>query len=472
LEQVVQGMKAYPGRKSVVFFSDNLRADGEIYSAIDHLTDLANRSEVSLYAIDPGGLHAADLKRDPVIGESSTATLARFPTFPGADADPDDEFARQAGMDALAARTGGLFYHNRNDIDTCISDAADDQLGYYLLGYSPQSGTFDGQGRGHFHKVTVRVRRPGLKVRWKSGFNGVPDRLEVTSSPAPKTRAQELLEAMASPFKASGISVRLTSFYTEPRKFGPVVASLLLFDGNNIAFTHEGAAWKAHVDILWVAYTGVNRPMWQGEKPLDLSFTDEEHRTALRDGVMLPLNLRAPQPGTFLLRAVVRDSASHHLGSASQYVAIPDTRKGRSALTGIALRQANAEFVRDAGAARVRVDSDWTQGVPAIRRFLPGQGIVYGYGVINPKRGAGRKTDILAYVRVFRNGRLIYTGPESRMETQTTPDNPAVSLCGGILRLGPQLETGEYLLQIVVRDGNSKKKSPPLTQWIDFEVVG
>ncbi|MBS1855432.1 MAG: VWA domain-containing protein [Acidobacteria bacterium] len=469
IEQVVQGMKAFPGRKSVVFFSDNLRVDGSIYSAIDHLTDLANRSEVSLYAIDPGGLRAKDLKQDPIIETRDTDSMAHFPGFPGAEL--YDEPARQAGMDALAGRTGGLFYHNRNDIDSCIAEAADDQLGYYLLGYSPESGTFDSEGRGRFHKVTVRVRRPGLKVRWKSGFNGVPDQLALTTSAAPKSRRQELLEAMASPFTATGIAVRLTSMYVEPKKFGPVVSSQLLFQGRDVTFTHDEDSWKTHIDVLWVAYTGVNKPMWQGEKQLDLTFTGDEYRTALRDGIVLPLNMRAPHPGTFLLRAVVRDVASHRLGSASQYVDVPDTRKGRLGLTGIALRQANAEIVKDMAAAGVRVDRDWTQGVPAIRRFRPGQGIVYGYGIVNPKRaGADRKPNVVTYVRVFRNGRLIYTGPESHAVIPS-PESPSQFLCGGVLRLGEKLDPGEYLLQVVVRDANGKKKAPPLTQWIDFEVV-
>ena len=57
-----------------------------------------------------------------------------------------------------------------------IREATDDQSGYYLLGYSPGEGTFDKDPRSAaFHTVTVRVNRPELNVRWKSGFAGVPD---------------------------------------------------------------------------------------------------------------------------------------------------------------------------------------------------------------------------------------------------------------------------------------------------------
>lgn len=470
IEQVIQGMKSFPGRKSVVFFSDNLRVNQSIRSALDRITDLANRSTVSLYAIDPGGLRVKSNKQDPELAESDADMDGGFPGFPGSGS--GDEMARQEGLDELAGRTGGLFYHNRNDIDGCIREAADDQLGYYLLGYSPQEGTFDAAGRGKFHKLTVKVLRPGLKARWKSGFNGVPDQLEITTSEnAPKSREQQLLEALASPFKAVGIKVRLTSMYLEPVKYGPVVNSLLHFDGKDVTFTPEQGGFHARLDVVWTAYSGVNKPMWQGERPLDLHFSEQDYRTALRDGVMLPITLPVRQSGTFLLRTVVRDTASEKIGSASQYVDVPDTRKGRLGMTGIVLRQATKEVVKALGADRIVADESWTQGGPAIRRFRPGQGIVYGYAVINPQRkGSNKKAAILSFVRVFRNGKLIYTGPESR-SVLDIPEAPNQIQGGGLLRLGSQLAPGEYLVQVIVRDENGKKKAPPLTQWIDFEVT-
>src|SRR5882762_6773112 len=153
----------------------------------------------------------------------------RSNAFPGAEL--DDETARQEGLEALASRTGGIFYHNRNDIEACISEAADDQLGYYLLGYSPKEGTFEANGAGKFHRVTVRVTRPGLKVRWKNGFTGVPDQLSASGDVASVTREQQILEALASPFTATGLKVRLTAMYMEVKPYGPIVHSLLHFEG-------------------------------------------------------------------------------------------------------------------------------------------------------------------------------------------------------------------------------------------------
>jgi len=229
IEQVIRGMKGLPGRKSIVFFSDGMRMDSEVNASLDKVTDMANRSAVSLYTVDPGGLRARARERHqdvPIFPPTSTSRNAdRFPTFPAED---DSEFGMQEGLDALARRTGGLFYRSRNDIVQCVSEATDDQLGYYLLGYSPREGTFDKDAaKAKFRRVTVRVRRPGLTVRWKSGFHGVPDQTSIAPSLAtPRTREQQLADALASPFTATGLKVRLTSAYNETKKTGAVVQSL------------------------------------------------------------------------------------------------------------------------------------------------------------------------------------------------------------------------------------------------------
>ena len=237
IEQVIHGMRTLPGRKSVIFFSDGMRVDADINAAIDKVTDLANRSAVSLYTIDPAGLRASIRRRnqDPRISAPDTAAMERFPSL-GAE----DDFDMQQGLEALASRTGGLFYHNRNDIEACIAQAANDQMGYYLLGYSPREGTFEKDAaKAKFHRVVVRIRTPGLSVRWKSGFTGVPDELSVALPDAPKTREQQLMDALASPFSATGIKVRLTSFFNETTKTGPLVQSMLHFEAKDLAFRQE-----------------------------------------------------------------------------------------------------------------------------------------------------------------------------------------------------------------------------------------
>jgi VWFA-related protein len=478
IEQVIRGMKGLPGRKSIVFFSDGLRMDGEVSAALDKVTDMANRSVVSLYTVDPGGLRARvrERRQDVQVYQPASRTLDRFPTLPGED---DSDFGMQEGLDALARRTGGLFYHDRNDIPECVREATDDQLGYYLLGYSPREGTFEKDAaKAKFHRVTVRMRRSGLTVRGKSGFNGVPDQLTIgPASAVPKTREEQLLDALASPFGATGIRVRLTSVFNQTRKTGPVVQSLLHFGGRELAFEQEAdGTWHAAVDVVTSAYRGVKQPMQQRQRRMEIRLPEADYQRALHEGFLLTLVDQMKLPGGFLMRAVVRDAGNGRIGSASAYVQVPDTHKGKLALAGIFLKQAPPEMVNpkiappstDGNEGSVEA---WSEGGPATRRYRPGQGILYGYAVINPKsKGPGNKFQVGSQVRVFANGKPFYTGAYGPIVSIADSD-PTRIVGGGVLSLGRALSPGEYLMQVMVTDENAGKKKAPVAQWVDFEVV-
>jgi len=64
------------------------------------------------------------------------------------------------------------------------------------LGYRPEESTFDPQtGRPTFHKITVKLNRPGLRVRSRSGFFGVAD-----TEARELRKSGDLATALASPF--------------------------------------------------------------------------------------------------------------------------------------------------------------------------------------------------------------------------------------------------------------------------------
>jgi hypothetical protein len=57
-----------------------------------------------------------------------------------------------------------------------LREAVDDGDGYYLLGYQPDASTFSKKSAApNFHDINVRVKRPGLWVRSRTGFFGAPD---------------------------------------------------------------------------------------------------------------------------------------------------------------------------------------------------------------------------------------------------------------------------------------------------------
>jgi VWFA-related protein len=471
METVIRGMKRLPGRKSIVLLSESMRVNGQVVEAIDRLTDVANRSAVSLYAVDPSGLKVKIPGLDASVGPmpaDDTELGSMLESLPGG-------FDAQAGLEMLARRTGGLFFFNNNDIPGLIRKSVDDQLGYYLLGYSPKEGTFDPDtNRAKFHKITVRVRRPGLSVRWKTGFSGVPDELVEAQLPPAQTREQQLLRALVSPFTATGIKLRLTSFFLHSEKSGSFVRSLVYFEGKDLGFKkQEDGMWAADVDVVSTAYRGVNQTVIQGQRRESIRLNDEMRERAVKEGFMYILDTPMKAAGTFLMRAAVRDAETKRLGSATQIVQVPDVRKGQLALSGVNLKLASQELLKKLKQVPQGNNADpWSAGGPAVRRYLPGQSIVYSFTVINPKlKGKAKEAKVETFVRVFRNGRPIYTSePKPFLRDGRVDDRHIMS--GGVLHLGPKLPPGEYLIQVVAIDRNQRKSRSQTGGWIDFEVVG
>jgi len=79
----------------------------------------------------------------------------------------DDESA----MNELAATTGGVFYHNSNDLLKGLRQSFADGREYYVLSYVSSNAAADGK----FRAITVQVAGKNLVVRAKHGYWAAPN---------------------------------------------------------------------------------------------------------------------------------------------------------------------------------------------------------------------------------------------------------------------------------------------------------
>src|SRR3954469_21521659 len=66
----------------------------------------------------------------------------------------------------LALDTDGIAVVDTNDLDKGLRRVVDDLTSYYLLGYYSTNPKADGK----FRKITVHVKRPGVDVRARRGY--------------------------------------------------------------------------------------------------------------------------------------------------------------------------------------------------------------------------------------------------------------------------------------------------------------
>src|SRR5262249_23277355 len=153
----------------------------------------------------------------------------------------------QDGMLTLTEKTGGLFLRN-NDLPGSLREVVDDGNGYYLLGYQPDASTFDEKARvPKFHTISVRMKKPGLRVRSRTGFFGTAD----AETPSPVGRLDQIRKAFMSPFSTGSIHVRLTTLFSRNDKDGPYINALLHFDAHDLMFTPQpDGTQKAQIDTF------------------------------------------------------------------------------------------------------------------------------------------------------------------------------------------------------------------------------
>jgi VWFA-related protein len=480
INYVVRGMRELPGRKSVLLVSDGLRIfnrdqdSPRVLDAMRRLTDLANRSSVVIYTMDARGLQTLmPTAADDLSGMSPdqiTETLSRR---------RQDFYESQSGLNYLAQQTGGFFVGNTNDLGGGIRRVLEDQRGYYLIGYRPDDSTFDASGKRQlFHKISVKVKRPGLRVRSRSGFINITDE---KANPVRRTRRDQIMAALTSPFSSGEIPLRLTSIFINDQKSGPLMHSMLHIDVSNFTFTEEADGWhKAVFDVVAVTFGDNGQVIDQADRIYTVKLRGDTYQRQKRDGLVYRINVPIKKAGAYQLRTVVRDTASARVGSASQFIEVPDIKKDRLTLSGIMMRgveanaatqPAGATAENPAGAAEGASDEANAQASPAVRRLRPGMYMEYGCAIYNAQVDrATHRPQLQAQIRLFRDGKQIYASPLAPVSLGGEQDPKNLSV-GGRMRLSPNAAPGEYVLQIVVADALAKEKYRTAAQWMDFEIV-
>ena len=181
----------------------------------------------------------------------------------------------------------------------------------------------------------------------------------------------------------------------------------------------------------------------------------------MRDGITYSFDLPVKLRGGVQLRVAVRDVSSGRIGSAGQFVDIPNLQNGRLALSGIVVRQESAAAPP---AANRTVDEAETG--PAVRHFHQGTSAVFAYMIYNGNQSA----QLTAQTRVYHDGKVIFSPAPVPVNVQGQTD-PQHLATGGRLQLAADMEPGDYVLQIIVTDSADKQKPRVASQWIDFEVV-
>lgn len=478
INYVIRGMKELPGRKSIMLLSDGFqlfsqttsgfRDSSRVLQSLQQLVDLANRSSVVIYTMDARGLQTTGLTAQDDTGILSAAAVEQRLTDRRTEL-----FNTQDGLIYLARQTGGLPIINNNDLSGGIRKILDEQS-YYLIGYAPDAETFDPKTR-RFNKLVVKVNRKDTNVRYRSGFFGVAD--EQIKKPINQTRFQQLTTALTSPFAVNDISLRLNTLFGSDVKNGSFVRSVMHVNTKDLTFTEEADGKKKVIfDVLAVGYGDKGVPTDQISKTYTLIISPEQYQKFVSEGFIYYFAFPIKKPGAYQMRVAIRDQASEKVGSANQFIEVPNLKNKRLTLSGIVLnnltyQQWNKQ--QQTTPANTAVDDD-EQNSPmadtALRSFKRGTVLRYGFEIYNAKAGNGQTPRLNTQTRIFRDGKLLFEGKPQPVNA-SAQNNSQIGYGTGAINLGGEMQTGDYILQIVVTDNLAKDKYKVTTQFVQFEIV-
>jgi VWFA-related protein len=466
---VVSGLRELPGRKSLVLFSESMQIlygsgmDPRVLEGLQRLTDAADRASVVMYGIDPRGVQTFQLTAADSTSGMSAQQISQIPI----DRSSQD-FNSNQGMEILTSQTGGLFIHNTNDIEGALRRVIDDSGNYYLIGYRPDLSTFERKtGRLQFHRLEVRIKRPHLQVRSRSGFFGMSDDEQRLSG---HTGEGQLKRAIFSPFDSGSIHVRLTTLFRMVPKLGSVLDFMLYIDPRDVKFADEpDGSHKTVLDLLAVTFGDNGQAVDADARTFKIQMNDEGYKRILRDGLVYVHRHPIRKPGPYQLRIAVEDTTSHEIGSASQFIEVPDVKKNRLTLSSLLLiEDAPKPATPTASQSEKPIDHDPSSSA-ALRTFKPGAELTYTYQVLNARMDSSHQPNLQVKSRLFREGQQIFSGNPMPLNITGQTDFKRL-IAGGTIHLGGKMIPGDYVLQLIVTDKSAKQKYGVASESVDFEV--
>jgi len=485
LRFILDSMGRLPGRKSMIFMTDNMpvvleesnsrtdigivtdssekirtgptKPDAHAFDIVQvgqsvrdygswlrRITETAIRSSVVIYAVDTQGLQLNGITAADAVYERIPQTAPRI-TALVLDRSRTLLMNRE-GSERLAKQTGGFLVRNSNDFG--LDRIVEDQSGYYLLGYRPTEETFNRQ----FHQIKAKVKRSGMTIRTRFGFYGVSEQ-EANRGRLSAQDATTL--ALISPFAAQDLEVEVNSFFANGHTNGSIIRSFIYLNPANLSFVPNNGRYETALEMRGVVFGDNGTVVEKVKHDIVLSLGENEYQHAMRDGlpdaVRLRFDMPAKKPGSYQVRIAVRDRRSVKIGSAGQFIEVPDLNNDRLALSGIVLRG------NDAAATPSII-----MATPPGRRFPVNSDLQFSVLVYNAT------PNLVLQTKLFRDGKVMKTDTATDV---TSKDNAGQRLITNVMRLTPDLEPGHYYLQVTMTGEGAKNKKSAVSQWVDFEIV-
>ena len=306
LQDVIRHMATMPGQRTVILVSPGFMNINELRME-SQIAERALHSDIVINALDAQGLYTnmpdASEQRPPSPAIAPNMLLYRTA----------EQQANRDVMADLADTTGGIFFHNNNDLEEGFHRLAGQPEFSYLLGFAPQNLKLD----GNYHKLKVNLKPPAEgTIQARKGYYAPKEAIDASAQ-----ARQAIEDAVFSQEDVREIPVELHTQFFKPDENDAKLSVLVRMDVRHLHFRKADGRNNNDVTVVSALFDRNGNFISGSQKVLQMHLKDETLEGRLNSGITLKSSFDV-KPGSYIVRLVVRDEDGQ-LAAQSSAVEIP-----------------------------------------------------------------------------------------------------------------------------------------------------
>jgi len=464
LVRLIRALSGVTARgKAIIFVSEGTPfetvTNTEGLSLINDLqktSDLARRSDVPIYPVDPRALTA--LHEEAIL----VPIVGVLEDDPAASLQKELSISQRA-LRGLADDTGGFAVVGVNDLSGGLDRIARQVSAYYVLGYYSTNPKHDGK----YRKIEVTVDRRDVTVRARHGYMAQPAKEPKPASfPGPPSSPEVVRAALSAVLPLAGMSLTTTAAaFREGSGRTASVAVVLEGAGADLALTSRDGAFNGSVDLLAAALRSHGEIAATDATHLQLTLPAPTAERVQQYGFRWLSRLNNVKPGRYQLRAVAA-SGPDALGSVWYDLTVPDFADGPLTMSDVLVASVSGLQVPTFKPDKAM--QELLRGpATANRRFAQSDGVVAFAEIYDNRPSKAHEVEAVVTVKNDRGAEVF--------RTADTQSSRQLAESQGVLRLRVPVELkdfspGRYTLTVEARQ--RQDSSAHVSRTIPMEVVG
>jgi VWFA-related protein len=325
LETLAKMYRDFPERKSLVYFSSGVSTTGiENNAQIRSTVDNANRSNMSIYAVDSRGLVAL-----PPGGDASKASPgSRMLGGASMASQRASISSSQETLTTLSHDTGGRAFTDLNDLTLAMKQVQADTNVYYVLGYYSSNAKEDGK----YRKIKVELTRPVGKLEHRPGYFASKSFKQQNK----QERDLQLQQALTVDRPFVDLPMILKVDYFRKDDSTVYVPISIMLDGDGLQFEEKGANRESKFEFVAQATDVKGKVSGIARDSVSVKLPAEKAEKIKEGGILYSTGFQL-RSGNYKLKFLVRDNSTGKLGSFEQPIQVPGFDLKKLSLSSIVL---------------------------------------------------------------------------------------------------------------------------------------